>query len=62
MVHRRGEEHDEKLRRLLNRLQNKGRTFRVGKGEFGTAEMTWFGCIYDKDGMRDNRIVRCSGV
>ena len=54
VIHGKGEEHDEKLRKLLNSLQNKGQTLRVEKGEFGAAKTTWCGFICDKDGIRDN--------
>ena len=61
-IHRRGKEHNEKLKELLDRLQNKGRKLRVERCQFGAAETTWFGYIYDKDGMRsDPRRMRSIG-
>ena len=62
VIHRRGKEHNEKLKELLDRLQNKGQMLRVERCQFGAAETTWFGYIYDKDGMRsDPRRMRSIG-
>ena len=61
-IHRRGKEHNEKLKELLDRLQNKGQMLRVERCQFGAAETTWFGYIYDKDRMRiDPRKMRITG-
>ena len=62
VIHGKGKEYDEKLEKLLDRLQNEGQTLRAKRCEFGAAETTWFGYIYNRDEMRtDTRKGRGTG-
>merc|ERR1711888_82853 len=51
VVHGVGEEHDERLQALLERLHKYGITLRKEKCQFGVPEILWFGNIYSKQGM-----------
>ena len=52
VIHGQGSQHDERLRKFLERIQEHGLTLRKEKCRFGVREVTWFGMVYDKDGMR----------
>ena len=52
VIHGQGLQHDERLRKFLERIQEHGLTLRKEKCKFGVQEVTWFGMVYDKDGMR----------
>ena len=51
VVHGKGKEHDENLRRVLKRLDEFGLHFRKEKCKFGQPEITWFGHVFTKKGM-----------
>ena len=46
-----GKEHDDRLEKVLQRLQEYGMTLRRGKCQFGVTEVKWFGQLYSKQGM-----------
>ena len=51
VVHGHGKEHDDRLEKVLQRLQEYGMTLRRGKCQFGVTEVKWFGQVYSKQGM-----------
>ena len=51
VVHGHGKEHDVRLEKVLERLQEYGMTLRRGKCQFGVTEVKWFGQVYSKQGM-----------
>ena len=51
LVHGVGEEHDERLRAVLERFQEAGLTLRREKCHLGKAEVKWFGMIFSEEGM-----------
>ena len=51
VVHGKGEEHDKRLKALLERLQQYNITLRREKCEFGVDRVKWFGYIYSERGM-----------
>ena len=51
IVHGQGREHDDRLEKLLARLQQYGFTLRKEKCEFGVQQVLWFGHIFSKEGM-----------
>ena len=52
LLHGRGKEHDERLRKVLKRFQEAGLTLRKEKCVFGEEEVKWFGMVYSKYGMQ----------
>ena len=51
VVHGHGDEHDTRLRALLERLEEFNITLRKEKCKFGVSEVKWFGHIYSELGM-----------
>ena len=51
VVHGKGEEHDKRLKALLERLQQHNITLRREKCEFGVDRVKWFGYVYSERGM-----------
>ena len=51
VVHGKGREHDENLRKVLKRLDEFSLRFRKEKCNFGQPEIKWFGHIFTKKGM-----------
>ena len=46
------QEHDLNLERVLQRLEEKGITLNQNKCEFRKSEISFFGCMFSKDGLR----------
>merc|ERR1711888_546832 len=51
VVHGKGAVHDERLRKVLGRLQEHGFTLREEKCKFGQEEILWFGHVFSRAGM-----------
>ena len=51
LVHGMGEEHDRRLRAVLERFREAGLTLRREKCHLGKSEVRWFGMIFSKEGM-----------
>ena len=51
VVHGKGEQHDERLDKLLRRCNEYDVTLRAEKCKFGQDQVTWFGNVYTKHGM-----------
>jgi transposase InsO family protein len=51
VVHGRGEEHDQRLRIALEKLQAAGLTLRREKCFLGKSEIKWFGMVFTEEGM-----------
>jgi hypothetical protein len=51
VIHGRGREHDERLGKAMQRLEDAGLTLRREKCKFGRQEVLWFGNIFSKQGM-----------
>ena len=51
VVHGRGQEHDDRLEKVLERLMEYGLTLRKNKCQFGVEEVIWFGMVFSKQGM-----------
>ena len=51
VVHGIGQEHDDRLDAVLQRLQEFGLTLRLKKCQFGLPEVKWFGNIFSNQGM-----------
>ena len=51
VVHGLGKQHDERLAKVLERLDSEGFTLRRDKCVFGQPEIAWFGKIYSKLGV-----------
>ena len=51
VVHGKGQEHDENVKQVLERIRTSGLTLRKEKCWMGQQEVKWFGNVYDKQGM-----------
>ena len=51
VVHGKGQVHDDRLEKVLQRLMEYGLTLRKNKCQFGVEEVTWFGMVFSKQGM-----------
>ena len=51
LVHGKGKEHDENLRKVLQRFREAGLTLRAEKCKMGRKEARWFGMIFSEEGM-----------
>merc|ERR1719347_1408918 len=51
VVHGKGQEHDERLKKVLQRLMEYGLTLRKNKCQFGVEEVIWFGMVFGRQGM-----------
>ena len=51
VVHGKGAVHDERLRKVLGRLQEHGFTLREEKCKFGQEKILWFGHVFSAAGM-----------
>ena len=51
LVHGDGEEHDRRLRQVLQRFREAGLTLRREKCQLGRPEVKWFGMIFSEEGM-----------
>ena len=54
MIHRKKEEHDDRLRKFLARIHNKRQMLRVERCKFGIAKTTWSKETYGGDKTRTN--------
>ena len=51
LVHGKGQDHDESLRKVLARFQEWGCTLRRDKCKLGKPQVTWFGHVFSRTGM-----------
>ena len=51
VVHGKGQVHDDRLEKVLQRLMEYGLTLRKDKCQFGVEEVIWFGMVFSKQGM-----------
>ena len=51
LVHGKGEEHDLRLKQVLQRFREAGLTLRKEKCQLGRPEVKWFGMIFSEEGM-----------
>ena len=51
LVHGDGEEHDDRLKQVLQRFREAGLTLRKEKCQLGQKEVKWFGMIFSEEGM-----------
>ena len=51
LVHGKGKDHDENLRKVLQRFREAGLTLRAEKCKMGRREARWFGMIFSEEGM-----------
>ena len=51
VVHGRGREHDERLKKVFERFLEAGLTLRKEKCKLGKQEVVWFGYMYSRQGM-----------
>jgi hypothetical protein len=51
VVHGAGQQHDQRLKAVLERLQSTGLTLRKEKCHFGVPEILWFGNVFSRQGM-----------
>ena len=51
IVHGQGEEHDQRLKQVLERFKQAGLTLREEKCKLGKQEVVWFGHVFNKQGM-----------
>ena len=51
LIHGRGEEHDERVWKVLKRFEESGLTLRQEKCVFGAKEVKWFGMVFTEEGM-----------
>ena len=51
LIHGKGEEHDERLKSVLQRFREAGLTLRKEKCELKRSQVKWFGMVFSKEGM-----------
>ena len=51
VVHGRGQEHDDNVRQVFERMRKVGLTLRKEKCKMGKQEVVWFGNVYNRQGM-----------